>query len=210
MTAPKKAIYPLIFSILALSGSVFGVEALYKQTIAKLSAELKKGGQKRIAQGIQSVVAKDPDTGEVFNAKAPLMLTTNKETGAWTISVLHDKIVGSTLLIGNELRRPQKGEIPHLKSFNRKVAEAVIPTLKSYDPAFYPDEIARLIRKYSYRRVFTGKIKLTTHDKLKTLSKLVFADILVEPKHKDFIVLIVDKNGICFKITFGGHFAEKS
>lgn len=212
MTTPRHTLYPLIFCLMGLLLDAHGIESVARQPIADLSAAIRQAGHERIAQGVQDVIAKDSKTGKVFNAKAPLMLTTNRSTGEWTISVLHDKVVGSTLLIGTGLKRPADGEVLRLKSFNRKAAERVMAACKGRnDPAYYPDEIARLQSEFGYKRVFTGKVSATTHPFFSEIKEAdYFCDVLVKPGVGHFKILITDQSGACFKIAFGRGFEVKS
>lgn len=204
-----KTTYPLIFSLLLVACTAEPIEPIDRQPISKLSAAIKKAGHERIAQGVGNVVTKDSGTGEVFNAKTPLMVTSNPDSGEWTVSVLHDQQIGSTLLIGNALKRPDKDEVVELESFDRKVLRSVVPAFKgAYGAAYYTQKINRLERQ-GYEREFSGTLLRVVHPFFNDKGiDWVFADILVNRKNDDFIVLAVDKRGVCFSVAFGGQFAE--
>jgi len=209
MSNGRKLTYPLIFGLLTLGWQAWGVEPIDHQPLDELIAALKSDGHERIAQGVKSVISKDATTGELFTARAPLMLTLNKQTGAWTISVFHDKVSGSTLLIGNSLRRVGPGDGLTLPTFDRQKANAAISKLNGLGPAYYPDEIRRYAND-GFQRAFSGQIDITTHPAFRQAMNPVFADVIVRRSDGEFVVLVVDEYGACAKIAFGGTFSEKS
>lgn len=208
MSTGKKFSYPLLFGLLAFTWQSWGLEPLDHRPIGELAAALKSSGQERIAQGVQGVLAKDAKTGELFTARSLLMLTTNKQTGDWTISVVHDKILGSTALIGKNLQRVSGNEIPRLPTFNRQDAEKIIARFEGWGPAYYPDEMERYAKE-GFQRVFTGQFSVTTEPEFRTVMSPVFIDVIIRPSDAGFAVLVVDKSGACAKIAAGGQFSEK-
>ena len=114
-----KLTYALVLGFIGLMPMAWAIDPIDHQPIANLAAALKNAGQVRIAQGIADVLSRDTETGTAFIAKVPLMLTTDSKTGAWTVSVLNDKIVGSTLLIGESLQRPASTNVVALPTFDR-------------------------------------------------------------------------------------------
>ena len=123
--------------------------------------------------------------------------------------MLHDKIVGSTLLIGDNLQRPTPDDIPALPTFDRSRAELATHVIKGFDPTFYPDEIKRL-GQLGFVRMYTGQVTLTTEPHFKSGLQHCFADIVVIPKTGEFMVLVTDQQGVCLKFSFGHSFSEKS
>ena len=148
MTTGRKLSYALAFGFLILVNPARALDLLDHQPIATLAAALKSSGQVRIAQGMQDILASDTN-GQLVPAASLLFLTTEKDTAKWTISVLHDKIVGSTLLIGNSLQKISTTEVPSLPTFNRQKAGLAA--------AYYPDEVQRL-GKDGFKRLFTGRV----------------------------------------------------
>jgi hypothetical protein len=203
-----KLTYALVLGFIALMPMAWAIDPIDHQPIADLAAALKNAGQVRIAQGIADVISRDTETGKVFDAKTPLMLTTESKTGAWTISVLHDKVVGSTLLIGSNLQQLQSQDAASLPTFDRSKAQQALAGLTGYDPAYYPDEVKRLVTSFGFRRIFTGQITLTTEPHFKAAMTPVFADILVIPATEEFIVLVTDQYGACGEIAFGNTFSK--
>ena len=196
---------------MALPAALMAIEPIDHRPTAELVAAIKAAGQERIAQGLQGILAKDGKTGELFTARSPLMVTTNKTTAEWTVSVINDKVVGTTLLIGTGLQRTTPDEIPALPTFDRTKAEPVIAALKAkgYGASYYPDERQRLAKDYGHDRIFTGQVTLTTDREINGAMKPVFADVLVMRGNGEFCVLVVDQSGACATIAFGGTFSEK-
>ncbi len=284
---------PVYFSALVFTaGQSLGVEPIDHRPIPELAQELKESGHQRIAQGLQKIIVKDSESGELHTAVSPLMLTVNKQSGEWTISVFNDQHVGSTLLIGNGWQRALSNTVLRLPSFDRTKSQETISKLEGIPATYYPDEIQRLVGESGYQRMFTGTVgcvldsafemvaahrrydidshivKLTIEgkeievtqgqlrkitenrrtelekerDRLKHqneypdrpshLNALIeeyestpvpvekdsgtnfsecmqplFADVLVAGE--EFVVLIVDKTGVCLKIAFGTTFSER-
>ncbi len=133
--------YALSFWLLALACQA-APEPVDHKPISDLAATFKNIGQVRIAQGMQDTFAKDTETDALSAGQALLMLTSNKQTGEWTITVLHDKQVGSTLLTGTGLRQLSTADAA-LPAFDRGQAEAIIHQ-KGSGRVYYADEIQRL------------------------------------------------------------------
>ncbi len=204
-----KLSYALVFGILALACRAWALDPVDHQPSADLVAALKKAGQVRIAQGLAVILAKDAHTGELFTTRWPTMLTTNAQTGEWTVSVLNDKIVGSTLLIGTNLKRVSGGDVPALATFDRQKASDAIAKLKDAGGAYYPDEVTR-IQGMGYYRLFTGTFGVTTDPFFKQMKAPAFVDVMINPQdNAGFVILVVDQNGACAKIVSGNTFAEK-
>jgi hypothetical protein len=204
MTTLLNTAYPLLFCLLAFTLNALAIEPIDRQPIAELSAAIKKDGHTRIAQGIRYVVTKDPKTGEVSKADNALMLTTNKETGEWTVSVFHGDTKGSTLLIGSGLERPRAGETHHRKSFSREASKRAVEATKGKEfAAYYPDEVKRIL-KLGWKRRFAGNVRHVNHPLFRdNKTAEYYCDILVEPKGGRFVVLITDISWTCFKISYG-------
>ncbi|MFD2257694.1 hypothetical protein ACFSSA_13505 [Luteolibacter algae] len=211
MTTLLNSAYPLIFCLLAFVSNSLAVQPIDHRPIGELSAAIKKAGHTRIAQGIRYVVTKDRKTGEVSKTDNVLMLTTNKKTGEWTVSVLHGDTRGSTLLIGSGLERPRAGETHHRKSYSREASNRVIKATKGeVFSAYYPDEIKRIL-KLGWKRSFAGSVRHVNHPLFKENETAKYhCDILVEPKGGRFVVLITDISGTCFKIALGKEFSAKN
>lgn len=202
-----KLTYALVLGFFALMPSAWAIDPIDHQPIADLAAALKNAGQVRIAQGLANVPSRDIDTGKIFLAKAPLMLTTDSKTGAWTISVLHDKLVGSTLLIGDNLQRLDSADPAMLQTFDRSKAEQIMPRLKGFAPTYYPDEVKRIVTQFGFRRLFTGQVTATTESVFRDAMQPAIADVLVIPSTGEFMVLVSDQYGACGEIIFGGTFS---
>ena len=109
MTTGRKLNYALILGLLVLVGPAWAVDLIDHKPIAELVTALKNGGQERVAQGVQVVLAKDAHTGELFTTRALLFVTVNQRTGEWTVSIVHDKVVGSTVVIARNFQRVTGG-----------------------------------------------------------------------------------------------------
>lgn len=209
MSNRAKITYALVFGLCALTCQAWGLEPVDHKPIADLAAALKSNGQVRIAQGLKDVITKDANTGELFTARSILMLTENKAADEWTVSVIHDKVFGSTLIIGNNLRRVQNGETAALPTFDRQKAAAILPNLEGWGPAYYPDEMKRYAG-IGFQRLFTGQFVMTTNKLFGQAMNPAFVDIMYNPNDGGFAVLVVDQYGACAKIAFGSAFSEKN
>ncbi len=150
MSTGKKLTYPLLLGLLAFTGQTWGLEPVERIPIADFVAVLKSAGHERIAQGMVGVLSKDVTTGKLTMIQSPLMVTTNKQTGDWSVSMFHDKITGGTLLTGHNLHSSST-EVPNQPTFNR---QKIAP-----DP-FYPEEVESL-KGLGYRSLYRGQIKST-------------------------------------------------
>ncbi|GEM_PF-4469771 len=162
MTTGRKLSYALALGIIAVAGLALtkrasGLAPIDHQPIATLREALKSSGQKRIAQGMQDVLAVD-DKGQYVPAGAPLMLTTNTASNAWTVSVLDDKAEGSTVLIGNDLQKVSSDEIPSLPTFDAEKAKATLDAVNALGSGYYSDKIQELEKEEGCKRAFTGKV----------------------------------------------------
>jgi hypothetical protein len=206
--AGVKRSYTLVFSLLALVDTGWAIDLIDHKPIPELVAALKAAGHERIAQGSQDIVAKDTSTGEIFTARAPLMLTTNKQTGEWTISVFNTKETGSVLLIGTRLQHLTFGAVSALPTFDRQKAGQVISKFDGWGPGYYPDEIARY-STLGFHRIFTGQITAIAEPLFRNAMKPVFFDVIFCEKDAGFSVLVVDQSGACAKLAFGSAFSDK-
>jgi hypothetical protein len=157
MTNGRKFRYALILGMFAATGSAWALDPVDHQPIAALVATLKGSGQVRIAQGMQDILASDSN-GQLAPAASPLMLTTDTNTGAWTISVLDSKIVGSTVLIGTNLEKVSSDAMPALPTFDRAKAQEITTAMNARGTGYYPDEIERLTKEAGCKRLFTGNV----------------------------------------------------
>jgi hypothetical protein len=103
-------------------------------------------------------LAKDDATGQLVPVVSPLMLTTNKDTQEWTISVLNDKIVGSTALIGTAIQQVSSDQPQALPTFDRTKAKEVLAKVNARGSGYYPDEVQRLAKNSGCKRLFTGNV----------------------------------------------------
>ncbi len=200
--------YALILGFIAAAPLARAMDPLDHQPIADLRTALQNAGQVRIAQGIEDVVAHDPETGKVFNARAPLMLTTNSKTGAWTITVLNDQNVGTTLLIGENLRAIQTTQPEVLSTFSKEKTEQMAGQTAGNFLTFYPDDIKR-VSKLNYQRIYTGKVTVTTIKEFTSVTTPCFADIVVNNEGR-YMIILVDQNGASTEIAWGHDFSQKS
>lgn len=199
--------YALILGFIATAPLARAIDPIDHQPIPDLVAALKNNGQARIAQGSEDIIAKDTQTGELFTTRSILILTRNNETNEWTISVIHDKVFGSTMLIGANLKKVSEGNAINLPTFDRVKAVAAAPMLKGWNATYYPEEVQRL-KKLGLSRLFTGQINVTVEQGLKGAMTPAFADILLAP-NSDFVVLVADQYGTCVTFAGGTLFSEK-
>lgn len=202
-----KISYTLVLGLLALTGQAWAINLIDHKPIPELIAALKAGGHERIAQGSQDIVARDTSNGELFTARSPLMLTTNKQTGEWTISVFNNKEVGSVLMIGMNLQRVS-GEAPSLPTFDRQKAAQIMLRFDGWGPCYYPDEISRLTKE-GFRRMFTGIIATIAEPLFREAMRPAFFDVVFREKDACFSIFVVDPSGACAKLAIGGAFSDK-
>jgi len=161
-----KLTYALVLSLLALDGQAWALDPVDHQPIADLRTALKSSGQVRIAQGGQNILARDDNTGELVPATSLLMLTTNKGTGDWTISILHTKIIGSTALIGTGLQQISSDAPQSLPTFDRNKAAGIVAAMNARGTGYYPDEVQRLAKESGCKRLYSGSITFTLNSAL--------------------------------------------
>lgn len=199
--------YALVFA-LSLAGCkarASAIEPIDHKPVATLAAALKAAGHKRIAQGMDIIVAKDKGSGELFSARSPIFVTTKTGTDEWTLSVAHDKEVGSILLTGIGFQRLQDAKPGTLPSFEKAKAQPVIAKLGAR-ATYYPDEIAR-VAAMGYKRLFTGKVSTVGVPDLKSAMKPAFFDLLTKDDGS-FVALLIDETGACKNMAAGEEFGE--
>lgn len=142
MSGTGKRIYPLLFGLLAFAWQAWGLEPIDHRPIPELAAALKNSGYERIAQGYQLVVAPGAEIGDWTTEKVLFILSTNKQTGEWAISVVHDNSVGSTLLIGKNLQRVpgEQREDGYRALFRGEIVFTANSALEMAD-AYYQQEV---------------------------------------------------------------------
>lgn len=203
----KLLTYALLLGGLALARPAPGLDLIDHKPHAELIAALKASGHVRIAQGSQGIVARDTSNGELFTTRSPLMLTTNKQTGEWTVSVFNNKEVGSVRMLGTKLQRVS-GEPVMLPTFDRRKAVPIMAKFDGYGPCYYPDEAARLSRE-GFRRIFTGTIATIAEPIFRDAMQPVFFEIVVRDSDAWFAVFVVDSTGACAKLAMGDAFSDK-
>jgi hypothetical protein len=161
-----KITYALAFGLYALAMPGWGLDPVDHQPVATLAAALKTGGQVRIAQGLAQPAMQEAKTGQV-SPQLMLMLSNNKQTGQWAISVIQDKAIGSTILTGDGLQQISRENPAAAPAFDRQKANFILARRKGLKPDYYPDEIQRLTAS-GYQRLFTGKVKFTMNSALAT------------------------------------------
>jgi hypothetical protein len=147
--------YALVFALTltACDGSP-GIEPVNRKPHAEFVAALKGAGQERIAQGMQTLFDAD-GAGKLTPRTSPLLVTTHKTDGTWTVSALDDDKVASTLLIGDAFQGKATPESRSMPSFDQVKATATAARLKACGVAYYPD-VARGLIAAGFKRWYSG------------------------------------------------------